>query len=105
LRVSYFQGPRDCLALLLAVAGPNGEWKVFNIQEFKPPTNPEDWRYAETSAVAIVRTKPEEAQLTKDKLFKRLAVADSLDKFEIVPKKRGRSCAEFAAVRSCGPQK
>ena len=103
LRVSYFQGPRDCLALVLAVAGPNEEWKVFNIQEFKPPANPEDWQYADTSSLAVVPTKPEEAHLTKDELFKRLSRANSLERFNIVPRKKDRSCAEIPAVRICGP--
>jgi len=30
IRVSYFQGPRDCLALMLAVAGPDHQWKIFD---------------------------------------------------------------------------
>jgi hypothetical protein len=105
LRVSYFQGPRDCLALVLAVAGPDGHWKVFDIHEFKPPSNPEDWHYAETGAVAVVPTKPEEAQLTEQELFKRLSLTDSLDTFKIGNKKKDRSCAGFAAVRTCGPVK
>ena len=102
MRVSYFQGPRDCLALLLAVAGPDGQWKVFDIQEFRPPSNPEDWHYDETSAVAVVPTKPAEAELTKDELFKRLSITDSPDNFKIVKKKKAQSCAQYSAVRTCG---
>jgi hypothetical protein len=102
LRVSYFQGPRDCLALLLAVAGPDGQWKVFDIQEFRPPSNPEDWHYDETSAVAVVPTNPAEAELTKDELFKRLSITDSPDNFKIVKKKKAQSCAQYSAVRTCG---
>lgn len=45
IRVAYFQGPRDCLALILAVAGPEEPWRVFNTDEFKPPSNPDDWKY------------------------------------------------------------
>lgn len=45
IRVPYFQGPRDCVALILAVAAPNGHWRVFSTDEFKPPPNPEDWKY------------------------------------------------------------
>jgi hypothetical protein len=58
IRVSYFQGPRDCLALILAVAGPDQQWKVFDIQEFKPPSNPEEWHYPESSAFAVVLRSP-----------------------------------------------
>lgn len=49
VRVSYFQGPRTSLALMLGVAGPddrepNGTEKlrVFNLEEFKPPPDV-DW--------------------------------------------------------------
>ncbi len=46
IRVSYFQGPRYAVCLMLAVSGP-GESGVrpFNTNEFKPPANPEDWKY------------------------------------------------------------
>jgi PA14 domain len=102
LRVSYFQGPRDCLALVLAIAGPDEEWKIFDVQEFKPPGNPEDWQYTETSSLALVPTKPAEMHLTEAELFKRLALADATDKFKIVSKKKERSCADVPAVRICG---
>jgi hypothetical protein len=46
IRVSYFQGPRYHLALVLKVSGP-GEtsWRIFSTNELKPPANPEDWKY------------------------------------------------------------
>jgi hypothetical protein len=38
IRVSYFQGPRDYLALVLRVAGPDqNELRVFHTDDFKPP--------------------------------------------------------------------
>ncbi len=43
VRVSYFQGPRVFLALVLEVAGPKQNWRAFSTDEFKPPPNPEDW--------------------------------------------------------------
>ena len=43
IRVSYFQGPGLALALILAVARPDGPWRVFNTDEFKPPPNSDDW--------------------------------------------------------------
>ena len=49
IRISYFQGPRDCLALVLAVQGPGGHWQIFNTEDFKPPSNPEDWAYGSPS--------------------------------------------------------
>jgi hypothetical protein len=45
VRVSYFQGPRYELALVLAVAGPGEHWRIFSTDEFRPPANPKDWRY------------------------------------------------------------
>jgi hypothetical protein len=45
IRVSYFQGPRFQVALVLSVAGPGEQPRVFNTDEFKPPPNPENWKY------------------------------------------------------------
>ena len=40
IRVSYYQGPRFQVALVLRVAGPNDrELHVFHTDEFKPPAN------------------------------------------------------------------
>jgi hypothetical protein len=43
IRVSYFQGPRDQVALVLAVARPGERWRIFSTKEFRP-ANPEDWK-------------------------------------------------------------
>jgi PA14 domain len=43
IRVSYFQGPRFHLALVLKVAGPGEKLRIFSTDEFKPPPNPESW--------------------------------------------------------------
>ncbi len=43
IRVSYFQGPRDEVALVLRVAGPGEEYRVFSTDEFKPPSDPSTW--------------------------------------------------------------
>jgi hypothetical protein len=53
IRVPYFQGPRDCVALILAVAGPDGEWRLFSTDAFKPPPNPEDWKYVQAANPAL----------------------------------------------------
>jgi len=37
IRVSYFQGPRYHLSLVLQVAPPGQEWRVFSTREFRPP--------------------------------------------------------------------
>jgi len=46
MRVSYFQGPRYQVALVLYVKPPGEQWRVFDTEDFKPPTNPEDWKYS-----------------------------------------------------------
>ncbi|HEV1284174.1 MAG TPA: PA14 domain-containing protein [Bryobacteraceae bacterium] len=40
IRVSYFQGPADELALVLKVAPPEEHFRIFNTDEFKPPPSP-----------------------------------------------------------------
>jgi hypothetical protein len=47
IRVSYFQGRRYQVALVLRVAGPGDEWRVFSTDEFKPPSDPVTWTYPE----------------------------------------------------------
>ena len=37
IRVSYFQGPRFAIALVLKVAGPGESMRIFSTDEFKPP--------------------------------------------------------------------
>jgi hypothetical protein len=43
IRLSYFQGPRFHVALVLRVAGPGERLRIFNMDEFKPPAHPADW--------------------------------------------------------------
>jgi hypothetical protein len=49
IRISYFQGPGDRVALILAVARPGEDWRVFSTNEFRPPRNPADWKYGDPS--------------------------------------------------------
>jgi hypothetical protein len=50
IRVQYFQGPRLQVALILDVAGPDDQaLRVFSTDEFKPPANPEDWKFPAAS--------------------------------------------------------
>jgi hypothetical protein len=37
MRVSYFQGPRFQVALVLSIARPDEDYRVFNADEFLPP--------------------------------------------------------------------
>jgi hypothetical protein len=43
IRVMYFQGPRTEVALVLKVAAPGEELRVFSTDEFKPPAGLESW--------------------------------------------------------------
>ena len=45
IQVSYFQGPGSEVALVLRVARPGGEWRIFNTDEFGPPSDPTSWMY------------------------------------------------------------
>ncbi len=45
IRVSYFQGPRFQVALVLEVAAEGEQLRIFSTDEFKPPANPEDWKF------------------------------------------------------------
>jgi PA14 domain len=44
IRVSYFQGPKFQIALVLKVGGPGQELRVFSTDEFKPPPDSGEWR-------------------------------------------------------------
>ena len=43
IRVSYFQGPRWAVALVLKVQGPDEPLRIFSTDEFKPPEHPDVW--------------------------------------------------------------
>lgn len=45
IRISYFQGPRYQVALVLQVAPPNEDFRIFSTDEFKPPLDPDTWPY------------------------------------------------------------
>jgi PA14 domain len=40
IRVSYFQGPRYQVALVLKIARPGEDLRIFDTDEMKPPVNP-----------------------------------------------------------------
>jgi hypothetical protein len=48
LRVSYFQGPRFQVALVLQIADAGEQLRIFSTEEFKPPPNPEDWKFPDS---------------------------------------------------------
>jgi hypothetical protein len=47
IRVSYFQGPKFQVALVLKVAGASQELRIFSTDELKPPPDPGQWRFPE----------------------------------------------------------
>jgi hypothetical protein len=49
VRISYFQGPRFQVALVLEVAGPGQELRIFSTDEFKPPRDLGEWPVSENS--------------------------------------------------------
>jgi hypothetical protein len=54
IRVAYFQGPctsDPCLALILAIEPPGEKFRIFSTDEFKPPPNPEDWRFGDPNKI------------------------------------------------------
>jgi len=51
IRVPYFQGPATTVALMLEIAGPGEQPRIFSTEEFKPPSNPDDWHF--TSAAEL----------------------------------------------------
>jgi hypothetical protein len=59
IRVSYFQGPRFEVALVLLIAGPGEDFRVFSTDEFKPPANPDDWTFPDGSKNSgVVKKRP-----------------------------------------------
>jgi hypothetical protein len=47
IRVSYFQGPKYQVALVLKVGGPGQDLRIFSTDEFKPPPDPGQWRFSD----------------------------------------------------------
>jgi hypothetical protein len=51
ITVEYFQGPRFIVALVLAIARPGEAWRVLNMNDFKPPKDPEEWTQGKISDI------------------------------------------------------
>ena len=53
IRISYFQGPRERLALVFSVARPNDPaWHIFNTDDFRKPTGAKDHKKSEVEKPA-----------------------------------------------------
>ncbi|MFN7922746.1 MAG: PA14 domain-containing protein [Bryobacteraceae bacterium] len=57
VRVSYFQGPRDVVALVVAVAAPGKPWKILDTDDFPPPKDPSEWRQGEAEVARMGTNK------------------------------------------------
>jgi len=51
IHVSYFQGPRFAVALVLEIAAPGAKWRVFSMDDFIPPKDPAEWVTGKISEV------------------------------------------------------
>lgn len=58
LRVAYFQGPQFIVALVLAVAKPDGAWKIFHTDDFMPPKDPAVWVNGKIKDVKSLENNP-----------------------------------------------
>ena len=47
IRVSYFQGPKWAIALVLKVSPPGQPLRVFSTDEFKPPPDAGEWHFTD----------------------------------------------------------
>jgi hypothetical protein len=52
IRVSYFQGPRYYVALMLLVAPPGASWRVFDTADFTPPPDSPLWKFQAAQPVS-----------------------------------------------------
>jgi len=83
--VSYFQGPRDQVALVLRVARPGEEWRIFSTDEFKPPSDPTTWMYlGQILHVSSVTSAPGEEVRLEISLDSAAARAPTVLKWEVV---------------------
>jgi len=48
IKVQYFQGPRFTVALVLAIARADEPWRIFNMNDFKPPKDLGEWEKGQT---------------------------------------------------------
>ncbi len=51
MRVTYFQGPRYLVALVLAIGPPGEAWRIFDSDDFLPPKDESEWVKGEISDV------------------------------------------------------
>jgi Tfp pilus assembly protein PilF len=105
IRVSYFQGPRLAIALVVEVKPPNGPFRVFNTDEFRPPANPAEWKYrsAEDAEAATTPAEPPVPEKAR-KAFLTGAAALADGNLQMAEKELGRAVkmdAAYAQAWSC----
>lgn len=66
IRVPYFQGPGNTVALMLEIAGPGEQPRIFSTDEFKPPVNPDEWKFNLPAPPGV--TDPDLARVYPDRI-------------------------------------
>ena len=51
IKIEYFQGPRFTVALVLAVSSRGEPWRIFSMNDFKPPNDAENLEKGEISNI------------------------------------------------------
>ncbi|MGB9458054.1 MAG: PA14 domain-containing protein [Bryobacteraceae bacterium] len=74
LRVGYYQGPRDAVALVLNVAPPHGKWKLFDIRDYRMPMKAPGPTTADDEQRPILRRAESAHDPLAQKLYERPAM-------------------------------
>ena len=74
LRVAYYQGPRDEVALTLKVSPPKGDWKIFDIRDYRMPMQAPTQTAEDDQQRPILRRADSAHDLLSEKLFERPAM-------------------------------
>jgi hypothetical protein len=81
MRVPYYQGPRDGVALVLTVHPPHGKWKLFDIRDYRlPMAAPPSTAVGDDQRPVLRRTST-----AHDPLAERLYERPALDALEASP--------------------
>jgi len=103
IRIAYFQGPRFEVALVLKVAPPGEDLRVFRTDDFRPP--PDQWTDADAQAAAIdndfvrvTRRTVEPHEPSQNDAFNRAIVFLDKSKVEIGARARNFDAGQVAWI-------
>ena len=74
MRVAYYQGPRIYVALTLKVSPPNGDWKIFDLRDYRLPMKAPVETAEDDQQRPILRRADSAHDLLSEKLFEQPAV-------------------------------